>query len=277
MERCVSCAWNDGWVKWNSYIALGDSFTEGVADEEVGSRHIGWADRLAAELATRHTGNDFRYANLAIRGRKLPQILSEQVPVAARMNADLVSLAGGVNDALRPSWDAHKAEQEINDAVVALRASGADVLLVAFGDPGIRSRALGLVSDRLAIFNQCIRDVAAEHGCYVLDFGDAPAFNDSRLWASDRLHLNPEGHRRTSLGALESLGLSSDSTWTQDLPESLNNPNFVVRRMKDAEWTVRFLAPWIGRRVTGRSSGDQVMAKRPSLTPMTAADLAATR
>jgi hypothetical protein len=63
---------------FHRYVALGDSFTEGVGDHDPlrpnGVR--GWADRVAEVLAS-HT-DDLGYANLAIRGRKMATILAEQ-------------------------------------------------------------------------------------------------------------------------------------------------------------------------------------------------------
>src|SRR5690606_19259730 len=59
---------------FHRYVAMGDSFTEGVGDPDPthpnGLR--GWADRVAAALAAQTP--DFGYANLAIRGRKLKPI-----------------------------------------------------------------------------------------------------------------------------------------------------------------------------------------------------------
>jgi lysophospholipase L1-like esterase len=61
------------------YVAIGDSFTEGVGDPDPtrpnGLR--GWADRVAEVLAAGDPG--FGYANLAIRGRKLAGILDGQL------------------------------------------------------------------------------------------------------------------------------------------------------------------------------------------------------
>src|SRR6478736_3223978 len=56
---------------WTRYVAMGDSFTEGIGDPEPASPggHRGWADRVAEELSRGH--NDFAYANLAVRGRLL--------------------------------------------------------------------------------------------------------------------------------------------------------------------------------------------------------------
>ena len=92
---------------WRRYVAIGDSFTEGMVD--VDPRHegrfLGWADRLAAELAGRTGGEELHYANLAIRGRKLDDVVGRQLEQALTMAPDLVSIVGGGNDILRPRVD----------------------------------------------------------------------------------------------------------------------------------------------------------------------------
>jgi hypothetical protein len=52
-------------------------------------------------LAVEYPG--LRYANLAVRGKLLRQIVAEQVPAAVAMSPSLVSIAGGGNDILRPN------------------------------------------------------------------------------------------------------------------------------------------------------------------------------
>jgi lysophospholipase L1-like esterase len=88
---------------WQRYIALGDSFTEGLSDPDPAGPDAfrGWADRLAEHLAAAAPAGGIEYANLAIRGRLLPQVLAEQVPVALAAGPDLVSLVAGGNDLLR--------------------------------------------------------------------------------------------------------------------------------------------------------------------------------
>ena len=82
---------------WHRLVALGDSFTEGIGDPEPlsGGGYRGWADRVAEELS----GNqpDFAYANLAVRGRLVRQILDEQLSPALDLKPDLVTLSAGGN------------------------------------------------------------------------------------------------------------------------------------------------------------------------------------
>ena len=82
-----------------SFVALGDSFTEGLNDYGPDGALIGWADRLADVLSARAAG--FLYANLAVRGKLLRDVLDEQVAPAIAMSPDLVSVAAGGNDILR--------------------------------------------------------------------------------------------------------------------------------------------------------------------------------
>ena len=94
---------------WRRFVALGDSFTEGLMDE-VGpdGRHRGWADRVAEALAARAAAggaDGIEYANLAVRGRLVRQVIDEQVPAAVALGPDLASIAVGVNDTLRPRYD----------------------------------------------------------------------------------------------------------------------------------------------------------------------------
>src|SRR5215218_74582 len=112
-----------------SFVALGDSFTEGLDDVRPDGSLAGWADRTADVLAARAPG--FRYANLAIRGVGLGHVVEQQIPAAVGMPADLVSIAAGGNDVLRPRFDVGALGQQMDDAIATLSATGATVLVFA--------------------------------------------------------------------------------------------------------------------------------------------------
>src|ERR1044072_1067056 len=61
---------------YTSFVAVGDSFTEDRSDALPDGGYRGWADLLAARLAARTPG--FRYANLAVRGKLIGQIVDGQ-------------------------------------------------------------------------------------------------------------------------------------------------------------------------------------------------------
>jgi len=253
---------------WRSYVALGDSFTEGL-DDPVGPLapgvYRGWADRLAAHLDQRTPG--LLYANLAIRGRTLARVIEEQVPAAVAMSPDLVTIGAGVNDAMRRGWDPDRLATTYEEGVAALRATGATVVMVGFGDPGLRGGLIGRFRERFVRLNADVHRIAGRHGCAVVDFWPHPVFAEDRFWSEDRLHLNSRGHAVAARAALHALGLADDS-WTRPAGPSDASVPWALQRAADARWAGRHLAPWVVRRLRGVSSGDGISPKRPHLTTL---------
>lgn len=256
-----------------SFLALGDSFTEGMHDEVDAAGHPrGWADRVAEALAVERP--DLRYGNLAIRGRLLDQVAAEQVPVALELRPDLVSFHAGANDLLRPRADVAGLLYRYDLAVKRLRATGAEVLLFTVLE---RAGGTGPLADALArrfqVFNASVRATARRRRALLADVGSESAMHDRRLWHEDRLHLAPAGHARIAAAVLEVLGVrdrdrlgGAPGWWREPLPV----PPRLGRRQTlagDLDWARRHLAPWVGRRLRGASSGDGRVAKRPELTP----------
>jgi lysophospholipase L1-like esterase len=254
---------------WQRYVALGDSFTEGLSDPDPDrpDGYLGWADRLARHLAAASPTGSVEYANLAVRGRLLPQVLAEQVPVALAARADLVSLVAGGNDLLRPGADPDRLAADLEAAVVSLRAAGADVLLATGVDPR-QTPIIRRTRGRVAVFNAHLWSIAARQGAVVLDQWGATWVQDARLWdAGDRIHLTAEGHRRTALAAAAALGVPVDgdgTDWRRPLEPA---PPLPAREVvaQELAWVRGFVLPWIGRRLRGRSSGDGRAAKCPAL------------
>lgn len=256
-------------VRWTCYVAMGDSFTEGLDDlADDGTTYRGWADRLADLLAARSPG--LQYANLAVRGRLLPQITEQQVPEAVAIGADLVSLVGGGNDVLRPGADPDALADRLEAAVAHLRESGADVLLATGVDP-VKSPLINLTRGKVATFNSHIWSIARRQQAFVVDLWGMKSLQDRRMWATDRIHLTAEGHRRVALHALDALGVGSGEDWSSLLPPA---PARVRREAvrEDAQWVREYVGPWVGRRLRGRSSGDEVLPKRPAAGPVQPAD-----
>ncbi|HYN28717.1 MAG TPA: SGNH/GDSL hydrolase family protein [Dermatophilaceae bacterium] len=256
---------------WTRFVAIGDSFTEGLSDPDPDKQggFLGWADRLAAsldEVAGAHR-LPFSYANLAVRGRLLDDIVGAQLDAALGLGPDLVSIVGGGNDLLRPGVDPSVLADRLEAAVVRARATGADVLLATPVD----TRQAGLLRPlrgRHGIHTANLFTIAQRHGCLVLNLWGMAALRDWRMWAPDRVHLTTEGHRRVALAALHSLGQATeDEDWGVPLPP----PSAATRREELAEhaaWARQHLAPWVQRRVRGQSSGDLVDPKRPTLEPV---------
>jgi lysophospholipase L1-like esterase len=254
---------------WRTYVALGDSFTEGVGDPDpVTGAERGWADRLAAVLADVRAEEEpgFRYANLAVRGVLLDRVLATQVPAATRMEPDLVSLCAAGNDLLRPAADPDALAERFEGAVAALRATGADVLLFTGFDTR-ETPLLSLIGRRLAAMNEHLRGIARRQDAYLVDLWPIAPLADPRARTDDRLHLNPDGHARVADRACEVLGLPATGHWDRPWPPAAPT-SWWDRRAGDAHWAREHLVPWVQRRIQGRSTGDLRGAKRPDPVPL---------
>ncbi|MCH5674521.1 SGNH/GDSL hydrolase family protein [Streptomyces gilvus] len=246
-----------------SLVAVGDSFTEGMSDLLPDGSYRGWADLLAGRMAAVTPG--FRYANLAVRGKLIGQIVEEQVDVAAAMRPDVITLVGGLNDTLRPKCDMGRVRGLLTEAVERLAPSCEQLVLMR--SPGRQGPVLERFRPRMEELFATVDELAARHGALVVDLYGAPSLGDPRLWDVDRLHLTAEGHRRVAEAVWQALGYDPEDTeWRTPMPATVP-PGWLARRIADARFARQHLMPWIGRRLTGRSSGDGRPAKRPDLRP----------
>jgi lysophospholipase L1-like esterase len=252
---------------WNSFVAVGDSFTEGLDDPyEDGRGYRGWADLVAGRLAI-DAGSGFGYANLAVRGRLFAQVVAEQVPAAVAMKPDLVSFAAGGNDALRRGFDPREMADRFDRVVADLRETGADVVLFRWADISRRLPGRRVIAPRVEVMNEAVGATGERHGAHVVDLWTDTDFHNPRMWSVDRLHLSAAGHRRVAAHVLDALGLAVDPEWLVSVPPP-ERLRWTAARAADARWAATHLAPWVKRRLTGRSSGDLVQPKRPRLSPI---------
>jgi lysophospholipase L1-like esterase len=297
----------------STYVAIGDSFTEGLHDpgldrpdrpdragrpegpggsEGPEAPYRGWADRVAEVLAQRQPG--FRYANLAVRGKLLGQVVAEQLPRALELAPDLVTLAAGGNDILRGD-DVDVLAATFEPAVAKLQAAGCRVVIFTGFDPRMFP-VIRLLRGRIAAYNMHLRGIADAYGCDLVDLWSMRTLADARAWSPDRLHLTADGHRRVALRTCEVLGVPVTEDWRVPLPPVPGTPgipgipgtpgipgipgtpgipgadghataraHWLAARRADAGWVREYAAPWLRRRVTGASSGDGLFAKRPDL------------
>ncbi|MFG3441736.1 SGNH/GDSL hydrolase family protein [Nonomuraea sp. NPDC047897] len=253
-------------MTYTRYVALGDSQTEGLGDGDDLRGHRGWADRLAEHLARCEPG--LLYANLAVRGRLAAEVRDEQLAPALALRPDLATVMAGMNDLIRPGFDAAKVVGVLEEMFAALSGAGARVVTVTFPDLGKIAPAARPLLPRVLAYNAHVRAAAARHGVTVVDTFPYAFFTDARMWSTDRLHASPLGHARFAAAVAHTLGLpDSDDTWTLPLPP-LPRPTVWRAAVTEARWLAGFAAPWIHRRLRGLSSGDGRTAKRPTLSPV---------
>lgn len=250
---------------WSRIVALGDSFTEGMSDRIPRTRRYrGWADRLVEHLARQNP--ELQYANIAIRGRLTQEVVHDQVPAALTMTPDLVLFSCGVNDLMRSNFDLASWVQTYELGVRQLREAGSDVLVTAFGNPEGRPGFLPRWVEMYRDLNRETVRIARDFDCHLMDFWPRKEFDRDAYWSADRLHLSALGHQVTAELAAEVLGYPFPGSSAVTAPD-VATP-WAVRRAQDVAWLGIYALPWAVRRARGKSSGDGIEPKRPTLAPL---------
>jgi lysophospholipase L1-like esterase len=250
---------------WHRFVALGDSYTEGVGDPEplsIGGLR-GWADRAAEELSVGQ--RDFAYANLAVRGLVLQEILDRQLEPALALKPDLIGMSGGGNDVVFHRGDPDKLAEKMDQAVGSLGETGATVLLFAGPDWG-STPVFSQIRGRLAIYNEHLHTIGLRHHAVMVDLWCLPALHDARMWDRDRLHLSPLGHQAVAIATLDALGVPHSLKALQ--PRPVPSHGWTQARAEDLIWARQYLFPWVLRRLRLRPPPESLAAKRPHAGPV---------
>lgn len=237
------------------YVAIGDSFTEGVGDELPDGTVRGWADLVAQGLADA-TGEPVEYANFAIRGRLLARIIAEQLEPALALGPTMISFNGGGNDMLRPGTNMPWIIRESEHALRRIQDAGASPLLLAGANPTGGLPSGGSVARKGDELTRAAGEMAARMGIQFTDNWSDSELAGRQYWSLDRLHLGPVGHHRVASNVLRTLGYDAPSDWVIHA-----DPRPAPTRRDQLTYTREHVLPWIGRRLTGRSSGDGRSAK----------------
>jgi lysophospholipase L1-like esterase len=252
--------------RFERYVAIGDSTSEGLDDPDGRGGYRGWANRLAERIAARQ--GSLLYANLAIRGRTTRQIREEQLAPALAMHPDLATVSAGTNDVLRRRFDPRVFAADLEAMLAALVEQGAAVMIFTLPDlRGVMPLAK-ILGERVIRLNDAIRGCCARSGAILCDLAAYPVASDPRVWSGDRLHANSLGHARIADALAYHLGLpDTDTSWAEPLPA---RPAPTIGDIARAEiaWALLHLLPWIWRHAQGRSSGDGRGPKRPQLSPV---------
>ena len=251
-------------VPYRSYVAIGDSLSEGLGDFtfERNRIHNGWTDRLAGLLSAELNGLpiDFHYANLALRGSKMRTIMTTQLEAALRLQPDLVTVMAGSNDFMTKDLDG--LEVIFRDGLQLLQASGTDILVANTIRPA-HLKFFRRVLPRSARMSDMIDRVAGELGIPVIDVHGIEDFTDLAYWCEDMVHFSGHGHIRIANAAADLLRLR------HRIPAAprheMTAPNRNLRNT--IRWYKEYVLPFIERRLRGTSSGDGLTSKHLSLVP----------
>lgn len=236
------------------YVAVGDSFTEGIGDDRPDGSIRGWADLVAEQLAQH---GEVDYANLAIRGRLMGPIIAEQLEPALALKPTLLTFNGGGNDVMRPKVDLDQLRAETEQVIVRCRDEGVRLVLLSGANP---SRGLPMgrrIDERGRQLTAVVAGLTASYGVTFVDnFGDAELSRPG-YWSPDRLHMGPAGHRRVAARVLTALDYPAPAGWLEPLAE----PDRAPSRAENAAFYWQHVRPWVMRRLRKQSSGDGRGAK----------------
>ncbi|NDL59124.1 SGNH/GDSL hydrolase family protein [Phytoactinopolyspora mesophila] len=237
-------------------VCLGDSFTEGVGDELQDGSIRGWSDIVAAGLAI-DQGGPIEYANLAVRGKLMEQIVAEQLEPALALEPTLLTFNGGGNDMLRPGADLRRIRSQAEYVVTRCLDAGVRPVLLSGGNP-TRNLPMGRRTQRKGdLLTAAVKELTAEYDIPFVNVWADTELARADYWADDRLHLNAIGHHRAAAHVLRTLGAQFPQEWLAPVPRVVSPPSL----MTNAVYYRRYVVPWIRRRLTGRSSGDGRLPK----------------
>ncbi|MDT8914037.1 SGNH/GDSL hydrolase family protein [Amycolatopsis sp. PS_44_ISF1] len=226
---------------------LGDSTAVGLGDplpQRGGWRGVG--PLVAAALGVGEEG----YLNPSFTGARMHCVLSRQLPPVLAHRPDVALIVVGMNDTLRPDFDAAKIAADLTGIIRALAATGTTVVPVRFHDhgrvfrlPPSLKRAL---SARVAELNAAIDSVVAAEDVFCLDLDTIPGAYDLTAWSVDRLHPSELGHRMLALGFTV---LLAEAGFAVPEPVSLNCSGGVEPSAAGHfGWLVVKGVPWLWRR-----------------------------
>jgi phosphatidylinositol alpha 1,6-mannosyltransferase len=254
---------------YRSYIALGDSLTEGLGDFdfEVSRFGCGWADRLSELMArsAHEAGESFKFANLALRGSSMLQILTAQLEDALKLNPDVVTIMAGANDFMRSKKTHPHLRALLRGAIERLHNQGCHVILANTVNP-VHLAVFRPLAKKSRTMSDLIESVAAEYQVPVLNVFEIKDFKNRQMWCEDLVHFSGYGHIRIANKAASLLGI--DHGFEElDINEMQGPPQGVKAT---GRWLVRDVAPFFIRRIKGITSGNGLEPKHEKYVKLVA-------
>ena len=243
------------------YVAIGDSFTEGLGDELPDGTTRGWADLVAQGWANA-TGEPIEYANLAIRGKLVEPIVDQQLEPALALKPTHLSFNGGGNDMLRPRADIEHIADAFTHVLRRCDEEGVRLILLSGADPSGQLPLGSMIQRRGDALSRAVLARVEDRTDVIqaLNWPDAE-LGTPPFWSEDRLHMNARGHHRVAARVLDALGMTPSPEWWA-------LPSLTSGGLKGLAYYRAHVGPWVRRRVTRTSSGDGRVAKYPDWLPV---------
>ncbi len=242
------------------YVALGDSFTEGVGDAH---RYLpngvrGWADRVAEGLAREEPG--WQYANLAIRSKRLRHIIAEQLEPAIVMKPSLITLYAGGNDVMDFGTRVPNILAHYEYLVQRLTTIGATLVIFTGYDVEV-SPLLTPLRRKNHAYNEGVRCIAEKYGAVLVDYAAFAAYDNPQLWSADRLHMSKAGHKYLAARVLDILEVKHQVK----VHHSTKRPLPGIRQWARSHyaWLNDWVVPLAGRKIRGTTLGDGMNPRWP--------------
>lgn len=239
------------------FVAIGDSFSEGVGDELPDGRVRGWAD-IAAQGWADAAGHPIEYANLAIRGKLAWPIIEEQLEPALALKPTHLSFNGGGNDMLRPRADPEHLADTYSRVLRRCDEQGVRFILLSGANPAGQLPMGSLIQRRGDDLSAAVLRRVSNRPDVIraLNWPDRE-LSSAAYWSEDRLHMNAAGHHRVAARVLHGLGFEPPAAWWAPPSARADGPSGMT-------YYRQHVGPWVKRRLTRTSSGDGRTAKYPT-------------
>ena len=248
-----------------SYVAIGDSLSEGLGDFSFLERrvHSGWTDRLATLLAREAEleGREFRYANLAIRGANIAAIMGSQLDRALLLKPDLVTVMAGQNDFFCRAENLPELERVYREGIQKLLDAGCRVIVSNTINP-IHLVVFRRLARLATTMTEMIERVAKDLNVPIHDVHRIDSLAEVRYWAEDMVHFSGPGHIKVANKAAELLQLRYRLSEFDDCEIWIPKRGLIGT----SRWVLLHVIPFMVRRARGVTSGDGLEPKLPELT-----------